>query len=443
MKRILIIDDVATNLICASEVLKDDYEVSMAKSGKQGLLMLKEMTPDLILLDINMPQMNGYEVLQKIKENPKLSDIPVVFLTAVTDRENEVKGLKMGAMDFIKKPYEPDVMKSRIDKILQHTTETKELKDIANTDSLTKLSNRRVLEEKLSSADIENESGYFLLLDLDNFKKVNDTYGHLIGDAVLVRLAKILEEEISSEDYTCRLGGDEFAVFLFGEHEKNDIRNMMRRIIAGCEYEIGELLSETDDFKVSVSVGIAKKPEDGNDFLSLYGAADKALYFVKQNGKRGYHFYRETEEANTNEEENLINLLQLQRLVSEKDNDSGAYKVEYGGFKKIYHFVSRCMERKNQDVQLVLFSLSSDEKNTFDDENNKYITSLEEAITKSLRRGDVATRCGNSQFIVILMDANDVNGEMVANRISGKYCDLISDDRVNITYHIQTVKNDL
>ena len=118
-KHILIVDDVTTNLKMAADVLQDTYRLSMAKSGMQAIEFLKKAKPDLILLDIIMPEMDGYETLEAIKSNPETASIPVVFLTVDNQRKSEIKGLKMGAMDFIHKPFEPDVMKSRIEKILK------------------------------------------------------------------------------------------------------------------------------------------------------------------------------------------------------------------------------------------------------------------------------------------------------------------------------------
>lgn len=119
MKHILMIDDVATNLICAEEVLKDHYRVSVAKSGKKALNMIRELCPDLILLDIIMPEMNGYEVMKCLKEEPELANIPVILVTADADRETETKGFEMGATDYIRKPFEPEVMCSKIERALQ------------------------------------------------------------------------------------------------------------------------------------------------------------------------------------------------------------------------------------------------------------------------------------------------------------------------------------
>lgn len=442
MKHILIVDDVTTNLKCASEVLKDTYEVTTAKSGEQALLLLKERIPDLILLDINMPGMDGYEVMEQLIQDEKLKDIPVVFLTAGTDRESEIKGLKMGAMDIVRKPFEPEIMRSRIGKILQMTEQKRELQDIAQKDGLTDLLNRRYMENLLNQTDNREEKGFFLLLDLDNFKLVNDTFGHVVGDDILVKFARVLKEEVEEEGSVCRLGGDEFAVYIPKEYDKKKLQKIARRMIAGIEFEINELLSDSCNFKVSVSIGIAEKPEDGSSFTELYSAADKALYYVKQNGKRGYHFFSDTVKGKqkAEEENKLIDLLQLQRLIQEKGNEAGAYRVEYDGFKRIYRFVSRCMERNSQDAQLVLFTI----QDTLDDEidsgrADKGIKSLEEAVSKSLRRGDVATRCGNVQYVAILINASYDNGAVVAQRIQQKFAELLQDDTMRLNYEMQNV----
>lgn len=443
MKHILMVDDVTTNLKCAVEVLKDTYEITTEKSGRKALKLLEEMTPDLILLDINMPDMDGYTVMEELKKDQRLKDIPVIFLTAETDRESEIRGLKMGAMDFVRKPFEPEIMRSRIDKILQLTEQKKELQNIARKDGLTDLLNRRYMEKLLNQTDTREEKGYFLLLDLDNFKLVNDNYGHLIGDEVLVRFARVLEEEVGTDGSVCRLGGDEFVVYVSGEvYSQDKVKRMARRMIAGIEFEVNDLLFDSCDFKVSVSIGIAEKPEDGKGFTELYEAADKALYFVKQNGKRGCHFFNDgkLDYNKAEEENNFINLLQLQRLIREKGREEGAFRAEYEGFKRIYHFVARCMERKSQDVQLVLFSVKDAAGNDVSGEKeDKGIEVLGKAISQSLRRGDVAAKCGSVQYVVILMNASYDNGNVVAHRIQDKFAELSGDDTMRLAYEMESV----
>lgn len=439
MKKILMVDDVATNLICAAEVLRSSYEVSTAKSGRQALLMLNEMTPDLIMLDINMPQMDGYEVFERLKAEPAWASIPVVFLTAESDISKEVKGLEMGAMDFIRKPFDPEVMKTRIDKIMQLTERNKELEGAAKKDPLTGLTTRKAFEKYVETAT-ECKKGYFLLLDLDNFKSVNDNYGHIIGDSVLVKLAKVFNEFFGESDGVSRLGGDEFAIFIPGRQTRDELKNTLRKLIASAEFEISEILADFSEFKVSVSIGIAVKPGDAETFNELYADADKALYLVKQNGKRGYHFYDTMlkDREDFDEESTRINILQLQRLISENDHKDGAYTVEYEGFKRIYRFVARCMDRKSQDVQIVLFTLSKKDKSGIGKDNN-YMEVLGSAVTNSLRRGDVATQSGTEQYVVILMDANEENGRKVAERIRNEFEKAVNDDTVNLSFEMESV----
>lgn len=442
MKQILIVDDKVEELKCAEEVLQASYEVATARSGGQALQLLKEKEPDLILLDVDMPDMDGYEVMNQLKLDENSGDIPVIFLIEGTDRAGEIKGLKMGAMDFIRKPFEPEIMCSRINKILQITEQNKMLQDIARKDGLTDLLNRRYMEKLLNQTDNRKVKGFFLLLDLDNFKLVNDTFGHVVGDEILVKFAEVLKEEVDKEGSVCRLGGDEFAIYIPRQYDKETLKKIVRRMIAVIEFEVNELLSESCGFKISVSIGIAEKPEDGNSFMELYSAADKALYYVKQNGKRGFHFFRDTQEGieESEKENRLINLIQLQRLIQEKGHEAGAYRVEYDGFKRIYHFVSRCKERKSQDIQLLLFTVQDTLNHEIASERaDKGMKGLEEAVSQSLRRGDVATRCGNVQYVAILINASYENGTIVAHRIQQKFDDLLQDNSMTLAYEMQSV----
>ncbi len=439
MKHILLVDDVATNLMLASEVLRGQYEISTAKSGKQALLMLNEISPDLIMLDVNMPQMNGFDVFRKLKDNPVWADIPIVFLTAESNLTKEAEGLNMGAMEFIHKPFEPEVLKARIEKILSQQERQHKLESAAKKDELTSLSTRKSLEHYIMQQPLD-ETGYFLILDLDNFKLINDTYGHMVGDSVLVRLARVFEEIAQGSEHVCRLGGDEFALFLTGNMDQEQVKGVVRRLIASTEFEIADLLEDYNDFRVSLSVGISCRPVDGEDFMTLYANADKALYFVKQNGKRGYHFYDSTKNADDIEEENnRINLLQLQRLISEQEEAEGAYKVEYNGFKRIYRFVARSIDRKNQEVQIVLFTL--EKISGILEENNPYVNKLGDCIQNHLRRGDVATKCGDCQYVVILMDANKENGTKVADRIAQMFKEQLDDENIKLSFELETVKS--
>lgn len=445
MKHILIVDNAVTNLKYAAEVLKDIYEITTVRSGEQALQLSKEKIPDLILLNIEMPDMDGYEIMERLKMDEELKDIPVVLLIAGADIESEIKGLKMGAIDFIRIPFEPENMLGRVNKILQMTETKSVFEDISHKDDLTDLFSRKYMENLLNETDNRDEKGTFLLLDIDNFKMVNDTFGYAVGDEVLVNFVRVLNEEVGREGTICRLGGDEFGVYIPREYEKEKLKKIIRHLIAVIEYEINELLSKSCNFNISVSVGIAQKPEDGIDFIELYVAAGKALYYVKQNGKRGFHFFHDTGKENRKdgEEGNLINLLKLRRLIQDKGNLTGDFRIEHDGFMRICHFISRYMEGRSQDVQLLLFTVQDTSGGEIKDERaDKGIEGLKEAVSKFLRKGDAATRCGNVQFIVILTNESRENGTIVAHRISQKFEELLKDDTMKLACEILSINAD-
>ena len=191
-KHILLIDDMTTNLKVVGEVLKDNYTLSMAKSGPQALQLLGRMTPDLILLDVMMPEMDGYQTLQEIRKVAGCSKVPVVFMTADNGTANEVKGFELGAMDYIHKPIAPELVRSRIARVIRIDEDRKDLAIKAVKDDLTGLWTRKYLEEFFEEHENGTLEGAFLLLDLDNFKQVNDCYGHIVGDEVLVAFSQVL-----------------------------------------------------------------------------------------------------------------------------------------------------------------------------------------------------------------------------------------------------------
>lgn len=445
MKHILMVDDMAVNLEHAVDVLKDAYEISTVKSGRQALIILRESIPDLLMIDINMPDMNGYELMEIIRNDQRLKEIPVVFISVETDRESEIEALKMGAMDFIKKPFEPEVMHSRIDRVLEIAEQKKELQSFAWEDALTSLFNRRYIERLVNYTNREEKKCFFMLLDLDNFKLVNDRFGHLTGDEVLIRFSEVLKENAGPKDSVCRLGGDEFAIYFPQDSENCEESRMQaitRKLIEDVAFEVNDMLGNTSEFKVSVSIGISGKPEDGRNFAELFAAADKALYFVKENGKGGYRFYADMEaERFKPGKDRLPDLIQLSHQLQEMGDEKGVYQVEYAGFKKIYNFVARCMERRKQNVQLVLFSIHDmDGRGLERFREAKGIETLELAIIRSLRRGDVATRCGDVQYTAILNDVSLKEGTMIAQRIKEKFKDLLKDDPMELTYEIQSMK---
>ncbi|MBQ9631769.1 MAG: diguanylate cyclase, partial [Lachnospiraceae bacterium] len=211
MKKILIVDDEPVMLKLVSRALKDHYETIQASSGEEGARLFFSEHPDMVLSDLKMPVMSGYE-LQEIIQAKSDSPVPFIFMTADENDENESRGLEQGAADYIHKPINAEVLLKRIDRIFVNVEENSQLKKLANTDAMTGLYNKTATEEMISDR-LKKAHGTFCVVDLDNFKLVNDMFGHQMGDRILVRFAKLIRSVVREGDIVGRIGGDEFVVF--------------------------------------------------------------------------------------------------------------------------------------------------------------------------------------------------------------------------------------
>lgn len=449
-KHILIVDDVATNLIFASAVLKKKFRVTTERSGQAALESMRKEKPDLLLMDIMMPGMNGYDTYRKMKQMEELADIPVIFLTSDTENADEAHGINMGAMDFVIKPFVPEVLISRIERVLELDSvkrglekQVEEKSVEAYKDSLTGLWNRKYTKEKVDSyLEKEGAKGALFILDMDNFKEVNDTYGHIRGDAVLIEFAGILKSCTRDEDIVCRIGGDEFIIFFKGNFDEEKAAAKSDEIITMVEKKIGQMIwTDNSKIKISVSIGITFAPREGKDFMTLYNNADKSMYFVKQNGKCGYYFYWNEDTRRTLEDNSRIDLKKLQNYVKEYSREGGAYSVEYEGFKRIYQFVARCIARTNQKVQTLLFTMEDDGEISIENVL-KEMEELEASIKDSLRRGDVCSHFSSNQFIVLLMDTDIQNGRLVAQRILENFRRNGSHEHILVEYDINEIETE-
>ena len=451
MKNILIIDDDKLNLATARRVLSAEYKVIPAMKGTQALAYLQNGDCDIILLDINMPEMDGFEVLQKIRQMESCKDIPVIFLTADNDTETETRCFKEGAIDFIAKPLVPEAMRSRIGRALeleelrcslaerleQKTREVSDIKNKSCQDALTGLWNRVYTEAAVNKMIAQEAKGTLMMIDLDNFKAINDNYGHIEGDRVLKMFADTLRDFSGEEDILCRIGGDEFVVFYKDLTSKSEIGSRAADIISDLCDKLEQCKFETNS---SVSIGIAQAPEDAAEFNRLYNCADKALYYVKQNGKNSYHFFSDKLQTEKKRGEKNVDLNYLREFMNRADGGRGVYSLDFESFHHVYNFIHRFVERSRREVQTLLFTIVDNDEQKMDiAEMELALETLEKAICQSLRRSDVSTRYSSKQIIVILMDVNEVNGDMVAARILKCFRKLYTGRTVQIDYGIASM----
>lgn len=672
-KHIYIIDDSKTILKHAEGVLIGSYKISLFQSGQTALEQMHRDIPDLILLDINMPEMDGYTVFKRMKDSSQLCKIPVIFLTADTKQESEIMGLEMGAMDYITKPFSPLVMQSRISRILEledlrkhleqmvreQTEETQKIfiqaittityavdaKDrytkghsvrvaqyclaiakklswskqdclnlyytallhdigkigipdsilnkpvkltdeeyrlvrnhpimganilrpitmvpqicdgakyhherydgkgypyglkgndipyiariIGIADAYDAITSNRIYEkaqvtgyavselekgrgtqfdpyltdvmlevikdgfsftdtpefefEQEQSEETETDSfiievckktetdvhkaddldfltgfpirksfensvntylnnplnrGTMFLMDVDNFLYVNKNYGHIAGDHIICRLADIIRSNIETSAYMCRISGDEFAVFYQEERSEEWIRDVAETILTDFQEAVSEI--DTDHI-LSVSIGITYTKNPLERCRDLLQQCDKALYYVKNNGKNSYQILQRDSDAFTESQNQgfQIDIAHLKSRLTEETPALGAYSVDYGNFEKIYRLIARSLSRNKKDAQIILFSITENIHGTMDiSDLNDAMNALERCIIGSLRKGDVTSRYSSSQQVVIMIDSNQENGHMIAERIIANYSRMYDNYNIDLVYNIEQI----
>ena len=300
--RILIVDDHEDNVELLRARLESwGFETLSATDGQEALTMIETKLPDLVLLDIMMPKIDGIEVARRVKNNPDLPFIPIIMQTALDSTENKVEGLEAGADDYITKPIDFPELKARVKsmlriKRLQEEIEERErelmeanqrLRHMSQTDALTGLDNRRHIETRIEEmfehAKRLGEPFSCVMVDLDKFKSVNDEYGHQAGDAVLRQLAKILKHEVREIDHAGRYGGEEFILLLTG--------TVLDAAVTFAERVRKAIESHTFTFdngaiQRTASFGVAAWPHPKiTSCDGLVRAADDALYVAKETGR--------------------------------------------------------------------------------------------------------------------------------------------------------------
>ncbi|NVL90496.1 MAG: diguanylate cyclase [Desulfobacterales bacterium] len=295
MAKILIIDDSRLIAHVAKTILtKGGHEVFLAQDGLAGLEAAKAQQPDIILLDLIMPVMDGYQVCEQLKKEESTKEIPIIMLTSKAEPADKVKGLQMGALDYVTKPFDEGELVARVNIQLQLKElyealqeKNRQLQEMANRDGLTGLFNHRYFHDQLSKDFLRarryHETLSCVLLDIDHFKKFNDTYGHQTGDVVLSTLGRIIEDSVRDSDLAARYGGEEFALVLY--HTDGPaalhVSERLRQAVEGCEVD-----AEGKTLNVTISLGIATFPhEQIRDSKELVECADKALYQAKENGR--------------------------------------------------------------------------------------------------------------------------------------------------------------
>ena len=289
--RLLVVDDQPINIQTLYQIFHADHEVFMATSGEQALAFCRgNPLPDLILLDVVMPGLDGLAVCQQLKADPVLANIPVIFVTACMDPADETRALEAGGVDFITKPVNPMVVRARVKTHLTLKAQEDFLRSLVFVDGLTGVANRRRFDEALLSEWRQcRRAGTplaLLMIDIDHFKRYNDHYGHPTGDACLQQVAAVLKAAMQRAcDLVARYGGEEFVCLLPGCDQAPALAKAQALQAALAARGIAHEASPTAAW-VTLSIGVAvAQPQAGGSPAALVAAADAALYSAKHRGR--------------------------------------------------------------------------------------------------------------------------------------------------------------
>ncbi len=295
--KLLVVDDQPINVRLIYDLFKYDYDVFMATNGESGIVKCKQIRPDIILLDVVMDGMSGYDVCRILKSDPTVKNIPVVFITGQFNEQDEVKGFEVGAVDFIRKPINSVITKIRVETHLRHKIQADVLRNIATIDGLTGVANRRRFDAELNlmwrHCGREQNVLSLIVVDVDYFKLYNDHYGHAQGDLALKSVAQSLRAAVGRpQDLVARVGGEEFALLLPNTPQEK-IRILLDKMFNSIR-ESAMVHERSPLGKLSISAGCSGMiPSVETPPKQLYEQADAALYQAKRQGKDHYRFFFE------------------------------------------------------------------------------------------------------------------------------------------------------
>ena len=412
---VIVTDDNRNDQRMICEILRSaGIRTTSMRSGKDTLDYLRKGGfPDLILLDMGMPEEDGFETMRLLKaEMDGENEIPIVLMTS--EEDEEARGLEEGAMDIIRKPLESDVVISRVCKALDISRRMKRFARNAETDQMTDLLNKSATEARMERL-CDEEQGLLCVLDLDNFKNVNDIYGHDVGDKVLMMFARVLKMNLRRDDECGRIGGDEFAVFLKNMKTAADLDRYINRINQGYETGTKAIVGEKLKIAIGVSAGAVQVPQCGREYTELFRMADQALYEVKENGKHGARLYVSPETA-APARKTEMNLETVTAMLQERAQIPGAMWTGRDIFSSIYQYMVRYMNRYRNSAFRVLLTLKTASLMS-ETERNRVRDEFRRLIRGTLRGSDVMMECGESQVFLLLPGIRDNDIDRVLNRL--------------------------
>ncbi|MCR5747932.1 MAG: diguanylate cyclase [Lachnospiraceae bacterium] len=416
---IVIVDDEALSLTSARVMLSaEDMKISCLTSGKDLIRFMEKKDPDLILLDVMMPGLDGFETfetLRRLEKEQNRPETPVIFLTGESDHEAEQYGLKLGAADYIHKPFNKEILISRIRNTINNSKKIVSLTENATKDKLTGFLNKAEGIIRVKEA-LEVFSGALVILDLDSFKLVNDIYGHEKGDQILKAFADVSRISTREGDILCRIGGDEFLFFCKELNGEAALSAFSVRLNGRFEEKSKQILGDDHGIPLGISVGAVMVPEYGRDYEKLFNMADEAMYLTKNNGKHGCTLYAHSEvpfESGQDPEEELLRII---KIIEERNRGTEALMLGKDAFSAVFNSIERLNERNGGRSCTLLFIVKAKES-VNEELFKKAVTSFGEVLKKTLKKSDLIMQSRNNQFLVLLPLIQGPDPEDAVNRV--------------------------
>lgn len=366
MDTMLIVDDNEIDRNIIANYFAEDFMILEAQSGEECFRILKEYkyNIDIVLLDNWLPDMTGVDILKERKLDERFADIPVIIVTVNNDSVNLIESFKNGADDYITKPLVREVIKARVSNVLIATRKyaemqkkNRELSELSEIDQMTGLYNKMTTVNKINQQlhEHKNHIDAIIVVDMDDFKYINDSEGHLIGDHAIRRVSRILKDNFRKEDIIGRIGGDEFVVFLNDIPDKEIARRKARDIIRIFKVKKSTVIRG----RTTVSIGLAFADSEVYDYKELFDRADKALAEAKKYGKACYHEYGIDDYGTYEEKRESVIVYSKSRTICHVIDK--AISSKYNVIEVISSDEIDKVIKQQREIRIIIADLSNDE----------------------------------------------------------------------------------